>query len=112
MHLSCVNLPKPRLAVVELLLTMTALVNPLLAQQSHNALFNAKNLDGWEHVGPGSMVVQDGMMKTEGGMGLLWYSREKVGDATLRVAFKLTGKESDSGVFIRIPDKPSEPWMQ
>jgi len=51
------------------------------------------------------------MLKTDGGMGLLWYSREKIGDATLRVVFKLTGKESDSGVFIRIPEKPTEPWM-
>jgi hypothetical protein len=60
MHLSRVNLPKPRLAVVELLLTMTALVNPLLAQQSHNALFNAKNLDGWEHVGPDPWLCKTG----------------------------------------------------
>jgi hypothetical protein len=74
-------------------------------------LFNGKNLDGWKHVGPGALVVEDGMMKTEGGMGLLWYSREKVGPATLCVVFKLTGKESDSGVSIRIPEKPTEPWM-
>ncbi len=51
------------------------------------------------------------MLKTQGGMGLLWYSREKIGRAKLRVVFKLTGKESDSGVFIRIPEKPTEPWM-
>jgi hypothetical protein len=31
-------------------------------------LFNGKNLDGWEMVGPGRFVVQDGLMKTEGGM--------------------------------------------
>ena len=111
MDLHRVNSQIRRFPLVELLLTMTVLVSPLLAQQSQNALFNGKNLDGWEHVGPGSMVVEDGMMKTEGGMGLLWYSREKVGDATVRVMFKLTGKESDSGVFIRIPEKPNEPWM-
>jgi len=29
----------------------------------------------------------------------------------IRVVFRLTAKESDSGVFIRIPEKPSEPWM-
>jgi hypothetical protein len=29
----------------------------------------------------------------------------------LRVVFKLTSKESDSGVFIRVPEKPTEPWM-
>jgi len=74
-------------------------------------LFNGKNLDGWQHVGPGSFVVEDGMLKTQGGMGLLWFTREKIGHAKLRVVFKLTGKESDSGVFIRIPEKPTEPWM-
>jgi hypothetical protein len=78
-------------------------LGPLFAQQSQRALFNGENLDGWTQVGPGSMVVEDGMIKTEGGMGLLWYTREKVGHATLRVVFKLIGKESDSGVFIRIP---------
>jgi len=50
-------------------------------------------------------------MKTEGGMGILWYTREKIAHATIRVVFKLTAKESDSGVFIRIPEKPTEPWM-
>ena len=104
--------PRPsRLQTIELILVIATLLNSLSAQQSERALFNGANLDGWTHVGPGSMVVEDGMIKTEGGMGLLWYTREKVGHATLRVVFKLTGKESDSGVFIRIPEKPTEPWM-
>lgn len=111
MDLGCGNPPARRLRLVKLLLTITTLLHPLLAQQSQRALFNGKNLDGWEHVGPGAFVVEGGMLKSEGGMGLLWYSREKLGDATLRVVFKLTGKESDSGVFIRIPERPTEPWM-
>ena len=81
------------------------------AQQSRRALFDGKDLNGWQQVGPGSFVVRDGMMKTEGGMGMLWYTREKIAHATIRVVFKLTAKESDSGVFIRIPEKPAEPWM-
>jgi hypothetical protein len=44
-------------------------------------------------------------------MGMLWYTREKVGHAMVRVIFRLTDKESDSGVFIRIPERPNEPWM-
>jgi len=111
MEVTCGNPPTHRLPLVTLLLTITALLNPLFAQQSQHALFNGKNLAGWKHIGPGSMVVEDGMMKTEGGMGLLWYTREKVGRTKLRVVFKLTGRESDSGVFIRIPEKPAEPWM-
>src|SRR6266545_4003762 len=81
------------------------------AQQSNRALFNRKDLEGWQQVGPGSFVVKDGMMKSEGGMGMLWYTPEKIAHATVRVVFKLTAKESDSGVFIRIPEKPTEPWM-
>lgn len=92
-------------------LFVIATTNSLAAQRSSRALFNGKDLDGWQQVGPGSFVVTDGMMKTEGGMGMLWYTREKIAHATIRVVFKLTAKESDSGVFIRIPDKPTEPWM-
>jgi hypothetical protein len=73
-------------------------------------LFNGKDLDGWEHVGPGKMVVEDGTIRTEGGMGLLWYTRESFGDCVLRVVYKTTDKASNSGVFIRIADKPKDEW--
>ena len=92
-------------------LFVVTIANSLAARQSGRALFNGKNLDGWQQIGPGSFVVKDGMMKTEGGMGMLWYAREKIAHATIRVVFKLMAKESDSGVFIRIPEKPTEPWM-
>ena len=80
-------------------------------QQPRRALFNGKDLAGWQQVGPGSFVVTNGMMKTEGGMGLLWYTRQKIARSTIHVVFKLTAKESDSGLFIRIPEKPTEAWM-
>ena len=51
------------------------------------------------------------MLKTKGGMGLLWYSERKIGDAILRLSFQRTHSRADSGVFIRIPEKPSEPFM-
>lgn len=83
----------------------------LFAQNTKRALFNGKDLDGWRHVGPGSFVVENGILKTVGGMGLLWYTKEKIGHAKIHTVFRLTGKESDSGVFIRIPEPPTEPWM-
>ncbi len=73
-------------------------------------LFNGKDLEGWKHVGPGRVYVDDGLMKTEGGMGLLWYTREKVGNCTLRVVFKTTTRQDNSGVFIRIGKEPETPW--
>lgn len=73
-------------------------------------LFNGKDLDGWKHVGPGRIYVEDGVMKTEGGMGLLWYTRERFGNCTLRVVFKTTTRQDNSGVFIRIGKEPETPW--
>jgi hypothetical protein len=74
-------------------------------------LFDGHSLDGWQQVGPGSFEVLDHMLKTNGGMGMLWYTRQTFANSVIRVVFKLTGKEADSGVFIRIPDKPGDVWM-
>jgi len=92
-------------------LVLTILMSTLSAQSESRVLFNGKNLRGWEHVGPGSFVVEDGLLKSRGGMGLLWYTQEKIQHATVRVVFRLMGKDADSGLFIRIPEKPREPWM-
>jgi hypothetical protein len=73
-------------------------------------LFNGRGLDGWEHVGPGKFVVEDGVLRTEGGMGLLWYSRERLGNCVIRVVYKTADLDSNSGVYIRIADRPTDPW--
>ncbi len=73
-------------------------------------LFNGKDLTGWRMVGPGHFDVTDGMLKTVGGMGLLYYTGEKIGNATLRVVFKTTGPADNSGVYIRLPEMPTDPW--
>ena len=74
-------------------------------------LFNGKDLTGWTHVGPGSMSVEDGMIRGHGGMGLLYWTGSEFGNCTIRVVFKMAEKNSNSGVFIRIPLKPYEEWM-
>lgn len=74
-------------------------------------LFNGKDLTGWAHVGKGRVYVEDGLMKTEGGMGLLWYTGEKFGNCTLRVVYRTTTLDDNSGVFIRIPEPPADPWQ-
>jgi len=56
-----------------------------------------------------SVYVDDSLMKTEGGMGLLWFSTEKFGDCALRVVYRTTTKDDNSGIFIRIPDPPRDP---
>jgi len=74
-------------------------------------LFNGKDLTGWKHVGPGSMSVEDGMIRGHGGMGLLYWTGEKFGNCTIRVEFKMRDSNSNSGIFIRIPIEPREEWM-
>jgi hypothetical protein len=85
---------------------------PVKAQNSGwKPLFNGKNLAGWEHVGPGAFTLVDGMLKTHGGMGLLWYTKQKFGNCKIRVVYKMQDQNGNSGVFIRIPIKPREAWM-
>jgi hypothetical protein len=80
------------------------------ADEGSRPIFNGRDLSGWEHVGPGSFVVDGGVLKTEGGMGLLWYTKEKLANSVVRVVYRNPGGVN-SGVFIRIPEKPTEPWM-
>ena len=75
------------------------------------ALFNGKDLTGWKQVGPGSHYVEDGLLKSHGGMGLLYWTGEKFGNCKIRVTFRMRDKNSNSGVFIRIPLEPREEWM-
>src|SRR5438067_7570412 len=77
---------------------------------SWRTLFDGKGLDGWEHIGPGKMVLEDGMIRTEGGMGLLWYTKEKFGDCVVRVVYKTESRRANSGVFVRIADAPKDVW--
>lgn len=104
-----------RPTLISAMLAAVVLAAPAQAQDAQNAawrpLFNGKNLDGWEHVGPGKMLVQDGIIRTEGGMGLLWYTGQKFGDCVIRVVYKTTKPLSNSGVFIRIADKPKDAWF-
>ena len=107
-----IRLGRHHAAALSLILACTA---PGFAQGGPDAsgwkpLFDGKGLDGWEHVGPGRFVVEDGLLKTEGGMGLLWYSREKLGDCVIRVVYKTGTERSNSGVYVRIAEKPTDPW--
>lgn len=88
----------------------------LLCAADWKPLFNGKDLSGWEHVGPGQFVLEDGGLKTQGGMGLLWYKGEKLGNCTIRVVFKTvsgslaTEAGANSGVYIRMEEQPKDPW--
>ena len=61
--------------------------------------------------GPGEIRLEGGELVTYGGMGLLWYTKEKLADCQIKVIFKPTASNDNSGVFIRIPDRPVDAWF-
>jgi hypothetical protein len=97
------------------LLAVVTLIVPARPQAQSDGgwtpLWNGRDLTGWEHVGPGRFEVKDGALRTVGGMGLLWYTPKKIGKSVLRIVYKPEKMDSNSGVFIRIPTEPDEPWM-
>lgn len=63
---------------------------------------------GWNHYGPGYFILdgQTGILKSQGGMGLFWYSRKSYEDFILELDFKCSKKDTNSGIFLRVPDIP------
>ncbi len=97
------NAPKVQLAKV--------VSDVVVLDTAWTQLFNGKDLTGWKHVGPGYMTVENGLIQTHGGMGLLYWTGGKVGNCVIRVVWHMRDKNDNSGVFVRIPLEPREEWM-
>ncbi len=63
---------------------------------------------GWNHYGPGYFELDErtGVLKGQGGMGLLWYAARKYKDFILELDYKCADKFTNSGVFLRVPAIP------
>ena len=58
----------------------------------------------WAQAGTGRFVsVAPGVLETEGGPGMLWYTREAFADFRLEVDWRLSSIEDNSGVYVRFP---------
>ena len=64
---------------------------------------------GWNHYGPGHFELDEktGVLKSQGGMGLLWYSVRKWRDFILELEFQCAQKNTNSGIFYRVPELPT-----
>lgn len=63
---------------------------------------------GWNHYGPGyfELDAKTGVLKGQGGMGLLWYAEKKYKDFILELDYKCADEFTNSGVFLRVPEVP------
>jgi hypothetical protein len=75
-------------------------------------LFNGLDLQGWSMAGRGKFQVieQERALKSEDGMGLLWYTDRMYGDFILKIDWKVKRRSDNSGVFIRFLDPGADPW--
>lgn len=73
-------------------------------------LLTGNDISAWEHIGRGRFVPEGDAVRTEGGMGLLWYTDEMFKDVEIRVVYR-NPSGGNSGVFIRIPEPPRDVWM-
>ena len=64
---------------------------------------------GWNHYGPGcfSLDRDTGVLTSHNGMGVFWYSVKKFGDFVLELDFMCDAKETNSGIFLRMPNMPA-----
>lgn len=72
-------------------------------------------LDGWQMAGSGRFnVVGSNTLESEGGIGLLWYTKEEFSDFLLTVQWRSLDPFDNSGVFLRFPNlgnqNPAEDW--
>src|SRR5260370_38429482 len=89
-----------------LLIASVLMAAPLSAQTRQ--LFNGKNLEGWAFLPQDEkgFAVNNGLLETTTGKGMLWYTKEKIGNATIKVVYKMSNEKGNSGIFIRIPVEP------
>ncbi len=87
------------------------------AWSAETQLFNGRDLSGWARLPrhenapagekPG-FAVRDGLLTTvpDAPEDDLWFTARKIGNATLRIVYKVSSADANSGVFIRIPYEP------
>jgi hypothetical protein len=98
-------------ALAVLMMTTAISIALPAAAQDARQLFNGRDLEGWQHAGFGGFEVEDGLLRPQGGVGILWYEDGTIGDARLHIVYKVDSERDNSGVFIRIPEPPEDPWM-
>ncbi|MBM3789060.1 MAG: DUF1080 domain-containing protein [Acidobacteria bacterium] len=88
-------------------------VNSITHYEGYERIFrrsgNRYEKHGWNHYGPGYFEVdpKTGVLKGQGGMGLLWYSARKYRDFILELEYMCAQEITNSGIFLRVPEVPS-----
>ena len=74
-------------------------------------LFDGNNLNDWQMAGQGKFVIvkEEAALQSEGGMGLLWYTKKIYRNFILKLDWKVHHKADNSGIFVRFPYPDNDP---
>jgi hypothetical protein len=113
-----VGSPNPMLGGTALLRRTARMLIPPdpapVLEPGFSSLFDGSTLAGWRMAGPGQFILEPrdhGVMVSEGGLGLLWYSVKSFANFILRMEWQATRPDDNSGVFIRFPDPGQDPFV-
>jgi type 1 glutamine amidotransferase len=78
-------------------------------EQGYRAIFDGteESLARWHQAGPGGFTLDDGVLTSYGGLGMLWYG-EELGSYSLTLDWMMPG-DDNSGVFVGFPAS-DDPW--
>jgi hypothetical protein len=80
-------------------------------EDDFETILDGTSLHGWKMCGSGTFVPGQRMIISEGGMGLLWYTKKKFRDFILRADWKTSAREDNSGVFVRFAPPDNDPLI-
>ena len=80
-------------------------------EDDFETVLDGTSLHGWKMCGPGTFVPSQRIIISEGGMGLLWYTKKKFRDFILRADWKTSAREDNSGVFVRFAPPDNDPLI-
>ena len=90
--------------------TAAAIARDKLGAEPGFAPLGTGGLAGWKMAGAGGFVELGGnIIESSGGIGLLWFAAKQFQNFVLRVDWRASAQDDNSGVFIRFPD-PGNDW--
>jgi hypothetical protein len=99
-----------RFAIWTVLITVACAAGQVSAEESWRSLpliRNGQVAPDWQQAGWGKFVVEGDAIRTEPdekGLGLLVYSKERLGNCQIRIVYRPKDARSNSGVHIRMDD--------
>lgn len=83
---------------------------PYAATDGYTTLFNGMDASKWRLAGSGAWPLVDGAIVSEPGadLGLAWCTEPTPADFSLRLQFRLSSPDDNSGIFVRFPHPDSK----